>query len=263
MLNLFDAVVHEVTGVTGGFLHRPIADVILFILTLAGDAMVFDTGESPDAIGMNVRFDVIEIQIKTNVPVKVPVVHVAGITFLRAPDLFRRFNIASECSHAIRRKNRRVHSVSWARMGKHDAMRIGDKPPDAGFREKVFDTRSIRAFWQPNPFRVTSKTLPVMVTRCEDLGADTLRMLHQRQKTVRRAASDDFEFSEFLKLTKCADEIATIAVTKCGTCLVKSIVVKPRKIVKRLIPFRAFDFFFGQRNQSCEMPDITLLQQRV
>ena len=77
------------------------------------------------------------------------------------------------------------------------------------------------------------------------------------------AASDDFEFSEFLKLTKCADEIATIAVTKCGTCLVKSIVVKPRKIVKRLIPFRAFDFFFGQRNQSCEMPDITLLQQRV
>ena len=69
---------------------------------------------------------IIKIQIKTDVSVKITVPAVAGITFLAAPNLFGRLQVASKNSEATRGQNGREHAVAWRRIGMQQAMCFGD-----------------------------------------------------------------------------------------------------------------------------------------
>ena len=87
MLDLFFAVEHEVAGVLGGaFPGHPWA-IGLLVGGLAGDAVVLQPGEFPHAVGLDVGTDVVVFEVEAAIAVKVPVIPVAGIAFLGAPDL--------------------------------------------------------------------------------------------------------------------------------------------------------------------------------
>ena len=77
---------------------------------------------------------------------------------------------------------------------------------------------------------------------------------------MRGTTGNDFELAELLKLAKSAHEVPAIPITKCRARLMETVVVKPRQIMKRLIPLRPLDFFFSQLNELGEMPDVALLQ---
>src|ERR1017187_2541957 len=260
MLDLLFAIEHEVAGVRRGFLHRVVAVVRLLVRRLARDAEILHTRETADAVGMNVRFDVVVFEVEANVTVEVAIIAVARVTFLGTPDLFRGFDITSERGHTRWREYRRVNPVARTRMAEHDAMRVHDEPADLGFLEKLFNAGHVRAFRQPDAARVTAEALAIVVARDHDLGANGFGMLgHQGQKTVRRAAGNDLELAHLLKLAERADEVAPVAVAERGAGLLKTVVVDPGEIVESPVPFRAFDFLFGELNKPRDVADVTLL----
>ena len=91
VLDLRDARVRE--NVAHGrrrFATRRRDRIRLFLRLSAGDAMIFDAGEAAMVRRGQMRFDVVEIQIETDVAVEIAIVRVAGITFVPAPDLAAR-----------------------------------------------------------------------------------------------------------------------------------------------------------------------------
>src|ERR1017187_3793520 len=264
MLDLFFAIEHEVAGVRRGFLHRVVAVVRFLVRGLARDAEILHAGETADAVGVNVRLDVVVFEVETNVTVEIAIIAVAGVAFLGTPDLLRGFDVAPERGHTRRREHRRVNPVARTRMAEHDAMRVHDEPADLGFLEKLFDAGLVGAFRQPHAARVATETLAIVVAGDHDLSANRFGMLrHQGQKAVRRAACDDLELAHLLNLAEGADEVAPIAVAERGAGLLKTVVVEPSEIVEGPVPFRAFDFLFGEFNEPRDVADVTLLQQGI
>ena len=106
LAELVDARLEKMAGVFVGGAQRGGAVVNLFLPRLAGDAMVFDAGETARVGGGQIRFDVIEIQVETDVAVKIAVTDIAGIALLLAPDLAGGLEIAPERGDAVGREDR-------------------------------------------------------------------------------------------------------------------------------------------------------------
>src|SRR6266446_2923882 len=88
VLDLFFAADHEIAGVKVSRSLSPAWYINLFIWSPASDPMIFDSRKFPVTIGRQIRTEIIEVQVKTDIPIKVPVRRIAGIPLLRAPDLF-------------------------------------------------------------------------------------------------------------------------------------------------------------------------------
>ena len=85
-------------------------------------------------------------------------------------------------------------------------MSVDDEPANLGLLEVVFDSRKIGAFGKPDPPRIATKTVSVIVSGDLDLGPDRLwKILHQRKEAVGGSAGDDFEHAGVLKLSKGGD----------------------------------------------------------
>ena len=82
------AVKKKISRVRGGRIKRMLAVVRFFVIGFPRNPIIFDPGVNPYTIGMDVRLDVIELQIKTDIAVKFAVRVIAGIPFNRRPDLF-------------------------------------------------------------------------------------------------------------------------------------------------------------------------------
>src|SRR5215472_16140788 len=118
-------------------LHGGVALVDLF-LPGAGDAVIFYSGETAIFRRGQMRSDIVEIQIKADVAVKIAVTGVAGIAFALAPDLARGIEIAPEGSDAIGRKDWSERAEARARICVQDAMGVEDEPADVCFLQKLF-----------------------------------------------------------------------------------------------------------------------------
>src|SRR5215831_1253837 len=94
------------------FSFRPFGHVWILVIPLACDAMVFDPRVHAGAIRLNVRTDVIVIEIVADVPIELPVIIVSGITLAGAPDLARTIRIPAENRDSRRAIYRRVYSVT-------------------------------------------------------------------------------------------------------------------------------------------------------
>jgi len=151
MLDLLFAIEHEVARVARGLLHSPVAVVRFLVRRLACDAEVLHAREAADAVGMDVRLDVVELEVEPDIAVEITVVVVAGVTFLRTPHLFRRLDVAPERGDARRREDRRVNPETRPRMAEHDAVRVHDEPADFGLMEKLLDAWHVGALGQPEP----------------------------------------------------------------------------------------------------------------
>src|SRR5437762_12175153 len=113
-------------GVLIGRADRGFSIVNLFTRTAAGDAMIFDTCESPPVVRDQVGFQIIAAEIEPDIAVKITVTRVAGITFVPTPDLPGGGRIASKNAGAIRGDDRRNHAVPTAGTGAHQPTPIHD-----------------------------------------------------------------------------------------------------------------------------------------
>ena len=119
MLDLLGPADHEITGVKVCGTFSPTGDIDLLVRSPAGDPVILDAGEFPRAVGMQEWSEINEIQIVTDIPVEVPLGRVAGITVLRAPDLFARFPVPSESGWARRRESGGEDRISRSWIPKH------------------------------------------------------------------------------------------------------------------------------------------------
>ncbi len=87
VLDLQLPIEHEIAGMLRCPPGSGLGLVDLFVITPAGDPVILDAGKAPDAVD-EVGLDILIIQIKADVPVKVPVYIVPWITLPGTPDLF-------------------------------------------------------------------------------------------------------------------------------------------------------------------------------
>jgi hypothetical protein len=206
MLDLFFSVEHEVGGMLIGTLAGHGRAVRFFVLGTASDAVIFETSKFSDSVGLDVGSDVVVVEIEAAVSIEVPVFGVSRVAFLGAPNLLAGFDIAAKGSGASGRKEGGEDPVSGTRFGIENAVSVDNEPADLGFLEIVFDSRKISAFGQPNPPRIATKTVSVIVSGDLNLGSNRLwKILHQRKETMSGSAGDDFKDTCILKFSKGGD----------------------------------------------------------
>ena len=150
---------------------RPCGHVWLLVIAFARDPMVLDAGIDASTIRMNVRPDVLEIQVVGNIAVELAVVVIPRIAVGGAPYLPGRIGVPPERRDAGRTINRRVDAITWAFVRAGDAVRLQDSEPDSFFVEKSVKAREVSALRQPETFGLLPKSLPVVLYAYPDLCA--------------------------------------------------------------------------------------------
>src|SRR5215469_7729077 len=98
---------------TGG-LQRLVPHIDLFFAR-AGDFVIFDSRKAPGFRRRQIGFHIIEIEVETDVTVKVTIAMVARVPFALTPDLARRIEVAPEGGDTVRSVKRRERAVARAR----------------------------------------------------------------------------------------------------------------------------------------------------
>ena len=246
VLDLFFAIKHKVCRMFGCALAGKVGSVRLFVRRATGDAMVFQAGELPHPVRLDVRADVVVIEIEAAISVEVAILPIPGVPLLCTPDLFAGFDIATKGSRTCGGEDGGKDPVGGAGLGVEDSMCIHDEPANFGFLEVMFDPWVVGALWEPNPARVSAEA-GTIIRACDlDLSTDGLReFTHERQKTVGGSASDDFQKSRILKFTEGLDEIAMVAITEKVAALVKAIVIEAGEGLKGGIVLGSVKLFSG------------------
>src|SRR6266568_3785808 len=191
-------------------------------------------------------FQIVKIEIETNVAVELAVTRVARIASLPAPDLRGRIGVATERGEAGRRDERSKNSKPRLRTRVQNSMGVNNEPADVGLLQNRFHPLRVSAFRQPDAARVPAEAILVMVAGHKDLRANGRRMIgQQRQERVRGSAGDDFQLTQVLKFAKCSYEVTVAGKVKLPQ-LTESVEVEQGQLVKRLFPMRPLDFFLGQ-----------------
>ena len=246
VLDLFFAIKHKVCRMFGCALAGKVGSVRLFVRRATGDAMVFQAGELPHPVRLDVRANVVVIEIEAAISVEVAILPIPGVPLLCTPDLFAGFDIATKGGRTCGGEDGGKDSVSRAGLGVEDSMCVHDEPANFGFLEVMFDTWVVGALWEPDPARVSAEAGMVIGAGDLDLSTDGLReFTHQRQKTVGGSASDDFQKSRILKFTEGLDEIAMVAITEKVAALVKAIVIEAGEGLKGGIVLGSVKLFSG------------------
>ena len=180
MLDLFFPIEHEVGGMLIGTLAGQGRAVRFFVLGPAGDAVIFKACKFSDSVGLDVRADVVVVEIEAAVSIEVPVFGVSRVAFLGAPNLLAGFDVTTEGSGAGGGKEGSEDAVSGTGFGVENAVSIDDEPANLGLLEVVFDSWKICAFWEPDPPRIATKTVSVIISGDLNLGPNRLwKVLHQ------------------------------------------------------------------------------------
>ena len=170
--------------------------------------MIFDAGKTAHLRRRQIAPNIIEVEVKPDVAIEIPVTRIARITLLPAPDLFGGLEVAAERGNALGCKNRRKHAVTRTRACVQDAVRIHDEPADVRLLQDTFHAFRVSAFRQPDAGRIAIETTPVLIARDEDLGARGGWMIgEQRQQRVSGRAVDDLDPVEVLESLERADQV--------------------------------------------------------
>ena len=164
--------------------------------------MVLQAGEGRDA-GVPQFLDVRFVHIEARIAVELAVQSVAGIAFLRGPDLLARFVIAREGGRPAGRADRTMHAVLRARVGVQQAVGIEDEILDAEFVEDAVDARFVAALGQPDAAWPSPEDAGVRAHRHGDLGVQALFVRReQREVAMGGAASEDLEVTRLREPAK-------------------------------------------------------------
>src|SRR5437016_1575329 len=107
---------------------------------------------------MQVRLQIVEVEIEADIAIKISIARIAGITFNRAPDLFRRFRVPSETVHtAARAGNRRVDTIMRPRLSVHHAVRLDEEILNAALSQELIDAIDITALREPDAVGPTAE----------------------------------------------------------------------------------------------------------
>ena len=136
--DLLFAVEHEVAGVLGGLVQRGLGVVGLLVVGAAGDLVILDAEQAADAGLVQVRLEILVIEVEADVAVEIAVVVVAGIAFDGAPDLLGRFGVAGQGGDAAPgAEDRGIDAVLGPRLGEQDAVRVDEEVADAGILQEL------------------------------------------------------------------------------------------------------------------------------
>ena len=114
------------------------------------------------------------------------------------------------------------------------------------------------------PTTVEKTTFPVAVPGNEDLRTDRLLETgHERQKTVRRGAGDDFQKTAVLKVGENGDHVAFPGLDVKRPAGSPAVEIKTGQFVQMRFRVRAGNLAFRQGNRTVKVADISLLQKRV
>src|ERR1700720_4568205 len=142
--NLQSALFEEMLRVgVGCFFGRSSIVQILFTFT-AGDAVIFHAGKFAQTAGH--RAEMLHRKIKADVAIKLPISRIAGIPFLRAPNLPTRIAVARESGWAGQRVAGGVNRVARSWVPKEQAVRVEDEPANICFLQERFEAWRVTAF---------------------------------------------------------------------------------------------------------------------
>ena len=264
VFNLLFPVEHEVGGVIRGPLSGQFGPVWLLVGGPASDAVVFQSGEFPHPIGLDVGADVVVLEIESAVAVEIPVFPVAGIALLGTPHLFTGFDVSAEGGRTRRGEDGGKDTVGRAGFGINQAVGVDDEPSDFGPLQMILQSGIVGALRQPDAPWVPSKAVPVIVSGDLNLGANRLREFpHQGKESMGRSTGDDFQYARVLKLSKCGYQVPMVAVTKKMTAVVQTVVIKARESVEGGVLFCPVQLFACQFELFFESVDITILKKGV
>src|SRR5690606_17732693 len=156
------------------------------------------------------RPHVFEIQVVADVPVKVPVIVVAGIAFCGAPHLFGRFDVAPEGGHArIGAVHGRIHRIARPGTGVQQTVGFADEPADACTGQPYVVGRAVAALGQPKALGRPAEDAPVGFDAHVDLGPHRpLVGRHQGQVAVGGRGGDDLQVTAVLEAAKGRRQVA-------------------------------------------------------
>jgi hypothetical protein len=140
---------------------------------------------------------------------------------------------------------------------------VNDEPADIGFLQYVFHAFDVSTLGQPDAAGIATKTSPIMIAGGQDLRPNGGRMIPQKgQQRMRGGASDNFESSEILKSSKCADEISSLSEEGIAECY-EPLMIRQGERMTSFVPVSAVDFLFRELNQAVQMSHVPILQQRI
>src|SRR5438132_4618523 len=173
-------VVHEMTGVRGGFACRPLRHVRLLRaeIDLARDPIILDAEIAANAVAVQVRPDVVVVAVEAEIAIELSVIHVTRIADVGAPDLLAGFNVARKSGDAGRRDHRRVDAATRLRVAEHDGVRVNDEEAYAGGSQQLINAGSVSTFRQPDAARLAPEMFNVILLADFDLCAAGFRARH-------------------------------------------------------------------------------------
>ncbi len=184
MLDLFRSADHEIACVMIGSGVRPTGYIDLFVRSAARNSMVLDASGFPRSVRGQERAQIVQIQIVTYITIEIAISRITRISFLRAPDLFTRFTVASKSGRTGSRKARREDGVTRTRIAKHQPMRVERKPTQIRLLQIILETGEIGTFREPDASGLPAEVFAVVVASDPNLSAHGLGMLfHQRAGT--------------------------------------------------------------------------------
>src|SRR5207302_6894105 len=107
-----------------------------------------------DTAGVQVRLQVIVIEIETDVAVEIAIEVIARVAFNGAPDLLGGFRIASQDGNiAPGAKNRGVDAEFGPRLRVEHCMGVAEKVANAGAAQQFIDALDVAALGEPDSLR--------------------------------------------------------------------------------------------------------------
>src|SRR5581483_10593103 len=112
----------------------------LLVVRSAGDFVILDAEVAADAGLVQVRPEILEVEVEADVAIKVAIIEVSGIAFHRAPDLLGRFGVAAQRRDAaLGTADRSVHPEARSRLRKEHAVRVGKEVAYSRIAQKFVD----------------------------------------------------------------------------------------------------------------------------
>ena len=233
------------------------------VQVLVGDGVVLDAGVRAVPLGMDVRTDVLEWEVESDVAIEVAVVPVAGVAVSRAPHLPRGLGITSESCHTASAIERCIGAVDGSAVGQQDAVGVDEEVPDRRLAQQLVDARGISAFREPHPPWPAAEVPLVQVRRDVYLRAQRRPVaIEQWKKRVGGRGGDDLEPTSLLEAAKGPHQIPLVAAPGVTNRL-EAIPVHLRQPVVLRLGARAVELSFGELDQTVEVTGVALLQEVV
>src|ERR1043166_1026179 len=137
--------------------------IIQFLLgAAAGDPVIFHSGKL--AHPARDRPEMLQRKIEANVAIEFAISGVAGIAFVRAPDLAARIAVAGERRRAGAGVAGRVNRAMRLRGAKEQAVRVEDEPADVRLLQDGVEPRRISAFRKPKTSWVAAENIDIDIS---------------------------------------------------------------------------------------------------